>query len=110
MAKIHCSPVHQVTYGDGYFSGYTAEINRLLKENSRNLHYDGDDIDSAERLEVPRVDLVALIAKITNDMRKFDEWLAKRGLHCTPLQFIGILCDWVANSDQRNDYVVLTWI
>lgn len=107
--RIHHSPVYQVTYGDGYFSNQNAEVNRLLYDNSNDIHFDGDDIECAERLEVPRTDLANLVAKIASNRDKFAEWLNSHSIDSTPEKFITILCAWIANSDPRNDYVVLTW-
>lgn len=107
--RIHHSPVYQVTYGDGYFSDKSAEINRLLQENSEDIHYDGEDIECAERIEVPRAHLANLVAKIADDRDEFAGWLERSSIDCTPEMFITILCKWIAGSDPRNDYVVLTW-
>lgn len=106
---IHHSPVYHVTYGDGYFNHRTAEINRLLQDNSENIHFEGYDIESAERLEVPRTDITDLIGKISRDKEKFGEWLRNHSIDMTPDQFICILCKWVSDSDLRNEYVALTW-
>ncbi len=107
---IHCSPVYRVTYGNGYFSNHIAEINRLLQAISDNISYDGEDIECAERLEVPRADLAHLIGKITNDREWFVGWLNRHSIDATPEYFITVLCEWISNSDPRNDYVVLTWL
>ncbi len=107
--RIHHSPVYQVTYGNGYFSNQNAEVNRLLYDNSEDIHFDGDDIECAERLEVPRKDLADLIGKITADREAFAKYLDLIGFETTPDEFVKVLCEWIANSDPRNDYVVLTW-
>lgn len=107
---IHYSPVYQVTYGGGDFGNHTAEINRLLKENSEDISFEGDDIECSERLEVPRADLANLVSKIAGDRDNFNEWLKCNSIDSTPEKFITILCKWIANSDPRNDYVVLTWL
>lgn len=107
--RIHCSPVYQVTYGNGYFSHHTAAINRLLQDISDDLSFEGEDVETAERLEIPRADLAHLIGKITNDREWFVEWLKSNSIDSTPEEFITILCEWISNSDPRNDYVVLTW-
>lgn len=107
--RIYCSPVYQVTYGNGYFSHKTAAINRLLRDISEDIMYDGEDIETAERLSVPRADLAHLIGKITNDRVWFLDWLNRNSIDCTPEAFITVLCEWISNSDPRNDYVVLTW-
>lgn len=107
--RIHCSPVYQVTYGNGYFSHNTAAINLLLQSISEDISYEGEDIEAAERLEVPRADLAHLIGKIANDREWFVEWLKCNSIESTPEKFITVLCEWISNSDPRNDYVVLTW-
>lgn len=107
--RIHCSPVYQVTYGNGYFSHKSEAINRLLRDISEDISYEGEDVETAERLEVPRADLAHLIGKITTDREWFVEWLKRNSIDCTPEDFITVLCEWISNSDPRNDYVVLTW-
>lgn len=107
--RIHCSPVYQVSYGNGYFSNHTAEINRLLQDNSEDIQFDGEDIECAERIEIPRPDLAQLIGKIANNREWFVEWLKRYSIDATPEEFINVLCEWIANSDHRNTYVVLTW-
>ena len=88
--RIHCSPVYQVTYGNGYFSHKSEAINRLLRDISEDISFEGED-------------------KITNDREWFVEWLKRNSIDSTPEDFITALCEWISNSDPRNDYVVLTW-
>lgn len=107
--RIHCSPVYQVTYGNGYFSHHTAEINRLLQDNCEDISFDGEDIECAERLIVSRTDLTGLIQAITNDREGFAKWLESHSIDYSPDEFIKIVCEWIVQSDQRNEYVVLTW-
>lgn len=107
--RIHHSPVYQVTYGDGYFSNQTAEINRLLYDNSQDIQFDGNDVECSEIIRIPRADLANLIGKITADREDFAKYLDLIGIDTTPEEFITILCEWIAASDQRNDYVTLTW-
>lgn len=107
--RIHHSPIYQVTYGKGHFSNQSTKINRLLYDNSPDIRFDGDDIESAERLEIPRADIAKLIGKIASDPKYFAKQFDITELETTPAEFISVLCEWIANSDQRNDYVVLTW-
>ena len=55
--KLHHSPIYQVTYGGGYFSHQTAELNYYLHDNCHDAHFDGDSIETAERIEIPRAEL-----------------------------------------------------
>lgn len=107
--KVHVSPTYQVTYGDGHFRCMQAEVNNLLNEHCEGVHYDGGEIDCAERLEVPRTALVMLIAKIAEDKEDFAKWLNLYSFDCTPDEFINIVSGWISESDPRNEYVVLTW-
>lgn len=107
--KIHVSPTYQVTYGDGNLSCMQTEVNNLLADHCRGIHYDGDSIDCAERLEVPREELIALLYHIAKDKPAFAKWLDRCPSTCTVEEFINIVSDWIAKSDPRNDYVVLTW-
>lgn len=107
--KIHVSPIYQVTYGDGHFNCMQAEINNLLMEHCDGVCYDGGAIDCAERLEVPRQELVSLLYDISKDKDDFSKWLDLYSFKCTVDEFICIVSEWIAKSDPRNDYVVLTW-
>lgn len=106
---IHCSTTYQVEYGEGYFSNHTAAINRLFYENSDHIECDCEDIECATHLKVPRADLANLIVKILNKPKVFDEWLDRNKISCTPEFFIKTLCEWIAVSDPRNEFVALTW-
>ena len=107
--KLHHSPIYQVTYGGGYFSHQTAELNYYLHDNCHDAHFDGDSIETAERIEIPRVELANLIAKICYNRREHEQWFKDNGINCTVDEMIIIISKWIAESDQRNDYVVLTW-
>lgn len=107
--RIHFSPIYQVNYGGGHFSHHTAELNRLLYEHSEDISYEGEDIECAERISVPRADLANLIGWISSNRDDFSQWLKKYQFDCNPDEFICIICEWISQSDPRNDYVVLTW-
>lgn len=107
--KLHVSPIYQVTYGDGHFSCMQTEINNLLLKHCEGTHYDGDSIDCAERLEVPREELIGLLYEIAKDKADFAKWLNLYSFKYTVDEFIVIVSEWIAQSDPRNDYVVLTW-
>ena len=107
--KLHHSPIYQVTYGGGHFSYQTAELNYYLHDNCHGAHFDGESIETAERIEIPRAELANLIAKICYNRREHEQWLKDNGINCTVDEMIVIISRWIAESDQRNDYVVLTW-
>lgn len=107
--KLHVSPTYQVTYGDGHFGCKQVEVNNLLLNHCEGINYDGDLIDCAERLEVPRNELVSLLYDIAKEKSNFAKWLADHSFTSTVEEFITIVSEWIAKSDPRNDYVVLTW-
>ena len=108
MACIHVSPTYQVTYGNGHFKNKRPEINRMIDENCDNVYF-GDDVESADILEVPRAELVKLISKISEYKEEVAKNLTQYSFGCTVDEFINIISGWIAESDSRNDYVVLTW-
>ena len=59
--------------------------------------------------KVPRSDLADLIGKIVADREDFDKWLKLYDIQETVDDVIRIIAGWISKSDQRNDYVVLTW-
>lgn len=107
--KLHVSPTYQVTYGDGHFNCKQTEVNKLLLNHCEGIYYDGDSIDCAERLEVPRNELISLLYSIAKEKSNFAKWLADYSFTSTVEEFITIVSEWIAKSDPRNDYVVLTW-
>lgn len=108
--RIHVAEVYQVKHSsDGHFSNHSAEINRMLCENCPDLVWEGDNVESSERLEVPRNELAVLISKIVTYRDDFDKWLKLHNISECVDDFIRIVAGWIARSDQRNDFVVLSW-
>ena len=51
----------------------------------------------------------APIGKIVADREDFDKWLKLYDIQESVDDVIRIIAGWISKSDQRNDYVVLTW-
>lgn len=108
--RLHVAEVYQVKHHSRvYFNGSSTDINRMLHENCPGLSWDGEDVECSERLEVPRAELADLIAKIADDREDFNNWAQLHDIDVTADKMIRIVADWISNSDQRNDFVVLTW-
>ncbi len=108
--RLHVAEVYQVKHhSQDYFNGSSAEINRMLHENCPNLSWEGEDVECSERLTIPRSELADLIAKIAEDREDFNKWAQLYGIDVTADKMIRIISEWIANSDQRNDFVVLSW-
>lgn len=108
--RLHVAEVYQVqAHKRDYFNNQSADINRMLAENCPGLSWEGEDIETSERLEVPRSELADLIGKIVSGRENFDEWLKFHDINVTVDEFIRYIAEWIANSDQRNDFVVLYW-
>lgn len=108
--RIHVATEYQVKYQyNGQFSLHQPEINRFLHEHCEGLSWEGEDLETAEHLEVYRNELADLIAKIVSDRDAFNRWAKRNGIDTTADEFICIIADWISKSDQRNDYVVLNW-
>ena len=95
--KLHVAEEYQVRHNSSdAFSNRSAEINRMLHENCPDLTWMGDD-------------LADLIGKIVADREDFDKWLKLYDIQESVDDVIRIIAGWISKSDQRNDYVVLTW-
>lgn len=81
----------------------------MLRKYCPNLSWEGEDAECSSRLEVPRSELADLIGKITNNREDFEKWLKIHMIDITIDKFIRYIAEWIAFSDQRNDFVVLTW-
>ena len=108
--RIHVAEVYEVRHNSSdAFSNCTAEVNRMLHENCPNLTWMGEDVESSERLQVPRSELADLIGKIVADREDFDKWLKLYDIRESVNDVLRIIAGWIAKSDQRNDFVVLSW-
>ena len=108
--RIHVAEIYQVSNSNSaHFSNRSVEINRLLFENCPGLAWEGEDVECSERLEVPRDELADLIGKIVDRRDDFSKWLNEHDIDCTADNLIRIIAGWISMSDQRNDFVVLTW-
>lgn len=108
--KIHVAELYQVKYhAIDNFSNKQDIINRLLYDECQDLSWQGEDVESSEQLEVSRKDLSNLIAKICYNRRGYEIWREKTSIKESLDEIIGIIAKWMAFSDPRNEYVVLTW-
>ncbi len=108
--RLHVAEVYQVKHHTrDYFNNQSADINRMLQENCPGLSWEGEDVECSERLEVPRAELADLIGKIVADREDFGKWLQLYDIRVSVETFIRYIAEWIANSDQRNDFVVLSW-
>jgi hypothetical protein len=108
--RIHCAEVYQVKYrATDHFCNKTEAINKLLYDQCPEITWDGEDISCSERLEVPRAELATLIGRIVNNPTYFEKWRDTWGIAESLNEIICIIACWIAESDQRNDYVVLSW-
>lgn len=108
--RIHVAEVYEVRHNSSdAFSNRTADVNRMLHENCPNLTWMGEDVESSERLKVPRSELADLIGKIVADREDFDKWLKLYDIRESVDDVLRIIAGWIAKSDQRNDFVVLSW-
>jgi hypothetical protein len=107
---IHVAKVYEVKYGsNAYFKWKTDRINRFLYENCPSLQWDGDDVFTSERLEVPRKELSELIDKIVDNREYYETVRETWGFEESLEELIVIFSQWITDSDQRNDFVVLQW-
>lgn len=91
------------------FNGKSEAVNRMLAENCPGLVWEGEDVECSERLEVPRAELGDLIAKIASDKEDFEKWAKLYDIEESADKAIAIIAKWMSFSDQRNDFVVLSW-
>lgn len=107
--RIHVAEEYQVRHTSEAFSNHSAEVNRMLHENCPNLSWSGEDVECSDRLKVPRAELAVLIYKIVAHRNDFDKWLKCHNIDESVDDVIKIIAGWISKSDQRNDFVVLSW-
>lgn len=108
--RLHVAEEYQVHHSiSDAFSNHSTEVNRMLQENCPNLRWWGEDVETSERLSVPRSELADLIGKIVADREDFDKWLKLYDISESVDDVIRIIAGWISKSDQRNDFVILSW-
>lgn len=110
--KLHVAEVYQVKHHSrDYFNDSSTDwCNFMLLDYCPGLSWEGNCVlENATRLEVPRTELANFIAKIADDREGFNKWAQSHDINETADEMIRIIAEWIANSDQRNDFVVLTW-
>lgn len=108
--RIHVAKVYQVENCQfDNFNNKSEAINEMLAENCPGLSWEGENAEYSERLEVPRSELGDLIAKIASDKEDFEKWAKLHDIEENADEVIAIIAKWIAFSDQRNDFVVLSW-
>lgn len=108
--NLHVAEEYQVRHSiSDAFSNRSSEVNRMLHKNCPNLSWMGEDVESSERLTVPRSELADLIGKIVADCDDFDKWLKLYDIRESVDDVIRIIAGWISKSDQRNDFVILSW-
>lgn len=110
--RLHVAELYQVKHHTrDYFDGTSSEeVNWMLLINCPGFSWEGNcAIEYATRFEVPRTELANFIAKIAADREGFNKWAQSHDINETADEMIRIIAEWIANSDQRNDFVVLSW-
>jgi len=109
--RLHVATKYQVEHNGTVtpFNNKSEEVNTLLHAHCPDLSWSGEDYQFAETLQVPRTDLANLIGYVVTHPAEYDRWAGQNGIAETASEFIRILAFWIANSDQRNDYIVLSW-
>lgn len=109
--RLHVATKYQVEHNGEItpFNNKSEEINTLLHAHCPNLSWEGEDFRFSERLQVPREDLANLIGYVVANPEEYTRWASQNGISENASEFICILAFWIANSDQRNDFVVLSW-
>lgn len=109
--KIHVAEIYQVRYHTSSVSFINQQevVNRLLFNYCPGISYSGDDVTYAERIEVPRDELAKLVAIIVCNAPDFERKVKEYGGNIKAKDAISVIAKWIADSDQRNDFVVLEW-
>lgn len=108
--KVHVAEVYQVKHNTcDNFNNRQFEINGLLYRECKDVTCDEEDVERASRIEVPRTELANLIGKIVYNRREYELWRKENNIAETLDEIISIIAKWISCSDQRNDFVVLSW-
>lgn len=108
--RIHVASTYQVEYGDReYFSNQIFTINRFLEEHCPGMGWNGNTCEESDILKIPRHELAYLINWILCNQQEYKYWAKRNNITECPEEFVNIIAYWIAESDPRNDYVVLEW-
>lgn len=108
--RIHVAKTYEVKYADSEaFCNRKEAVNHFLYENCPNMAWEGESAEYSEVIEIPRSDLANLIGKIITNRKYYEDWAQSHKIEESADQFITILAQWISQSDQRNDFVILSW-
>lgn len=105
--RLHYASTYQVKYEGGYFNHKT-EINRLLVEKC-DATYNEITPESSDDLEVNREELVKLVQDMKYNPQWYEAYIASNGWDYSMEDFVSIFEEMISKSDQRNDFVVISW-
>ena len=105
--RLHYAKAYHVEYGGGYFN-YKTQINRLLADECYAF-YNEESPENSDRLEVARISLQEFVADIKKNPKTYEEYISKNGWDYSLEDFIAIFEEMIEKSDQRNDFIVISW-
>lgn len=109
--KAHVAKTYRIEYGAEHLNHCQPVINRLLYGSCGGFSYSGEDIESAEHIEVSREDLRDAVEVFKAHPRIIGDLLTKHILDkwYSPESIIECLESWITSSDPANSFIVVDW-
>lgn len=109
--KAHVAKTYRIEYGKENLNHCQPVINRLLYGSCGGFSFSGEDVETAEHIEVSREDLRDAIEVFKGYPDIIGNLLMKHAVNkAYTLQYIiESLESWLTDSDQTNSFIVVDW-
>lgn len=109
--KAHVAKTYRIEYGSDHLNHCQPVVNRLLYASCGGFSFSGEDVESADHIEVSREDLRDAIEVFRSHPSLIGNLLARHSLDksYSPKDIIECLESWLTSSDQANGYIVVDW-
>lgn len=93
------------------FNYKSTQINLFLYEHCPDIAWNDDreGCEYAISLEIPKSDLIGLIAWVASHRDEYAQWAEENGIDEDADQFIRIIAHWLVVGDPDNQFVALFW-
>lgn len=109
--KAHVAKTYRIEYEPEHLNHCRPVVNRLLYAGCGGFSFSGEDVETAEHIEVSREDLRDAIEVFKSHPNIIGDLLNKHAVNKshTPNDIIECLESWLTSSDQTNSYIVVDW-
>lgn len=109
--KAHVAKTYRIEYGTVHLNHCQPVVNRLLYASCGGFNFTGENVESAEHIEVPREDLRDAIEVFKTHPNLIGDLLNKNAINrsYSPQDIIKNLEEWLTSSDQTNSFIAVDW-